>query len=339
MRKSRKKEHIENYLRTVYEGDTLFKDIFLQHNALPELNFEDINTEVELFGKTIGHPIIINAMTGGCEFGKYINRDLVKLAKEFNIPMAVGSQTVALCEDEEAIESFKVVREEFPEGLIIANLSANAAMEEVKSAIELIQADVIQLHLNPAQEIVMKEGDRKFRGVLDNISRINLEIDKPVIVKEVGLGVSNEVARRLYDIGIRWIDVSGAGGTNFIEIENMRYPEMDFMELYEWGIPTALSLLECGKLPDDLKLISSGGVRSSLDIAKSIVLGAEVVGIAGEILSFLLHGDYNAAKEYLENTIYKLKVIMLLLGKVNIEELKQVDYRVKGELRELLKDQ
>lgn len=338
MRKSRKKEHIENYLRTVYEGDTLFKDIFLQHNALPELNFEDINTEVELFGKTIAYPIIINAMTGGCEFAKDINRNLVKLAKEFNIPMAVGSQTVALCEDEEAIESFKVVREEFPEGLIIANLSANASLEEVTAAIELIQADVIQLHLNPAQEIVMKEGDRQFKGVLDNITNISKQIDKPVIVKEVGMGISKEVGKILYDNGIRWIDISGSGGTNFIEIENMRYPEMDFTELYEWGIPTALSLLECRKLPNDLKLISSGGVRTSLDIVKSIVLGAEVVGIAGEILLFLLHGDYQAARDYLENTIYKLKVVMLLLGKSNIAELKQVDYRIKGELLELLED-
>lgn len=338
MRKIRKKEHIENYLRTVYEGDTLFKDIFLQHNALPDLNFEDIDTRINLFGKMVDYPIIVNAMTGGSDFAKDINKDLARLAKEFNIPMAVGSQTIALSKDEEAMESFKVVREEYGDGVIIANLSGDASIDDVRLAVDLVDADAIQLHLNPAQEIVMEEGDRKFKGILDNIARICKEIDKPVIVKEVGLGISKEVAEKLYDVGIRWIDVSGSGGTNFIEIENMRYTEMDYTELYEWGIPTALALLECRQLPRDLNLISSGGIRSSLDIAKSMALGSKAVGIAGEILLFLLHGGYDSAKKYLENTTYKFKVVMLLLGKSNVADLAQVDYRIKGELRDLLKN-
>ncbi|MDR7855424.1 type 2 isopentenyl-diphosphate Delta-isomerase [Tissierella sp.] len=338
MRKKRKKEHVENYLRTTYKGDTLLGDVFLQHNALPNLNFADIDTKTSFLGKTVDYPIIINAMTGGSDFSWEINRELSLLAKEFNIPMAVGSQTIALCEEEEGCkESFKIVRENLGDnGIVIANLGANSSLDDVKSALELVNGDAIQLHLNPAQEVVMLEGDRDFTGILDNIERIVKEIDKPVIVKEVGFGISKEVASKLYNIGVRNIDVSGSGGTNFIEIENVRYNNMDFSDLYSWGIPTALTLIKCRELPDDLNLIASGGIRNSMDIVKALIIGGNMAGISGEILSYLLHGGYNTARDYLEGLIYKMKVLMLLLGKQNIQELKTTDYRIIGELKELI---
>lgn len=340
MRKARKKEHVENYLRTRYRGETLLEDVFLPHNALPELNFDDIETKTEFLGKSVDYPIIINAMTGGSEFSREINRDLSNIAREFNIPMAVGSQTIALSEDEESMDSFKVVRQNIGDnGVVIANLSAFATVEEAKRALNMIGADAIQLHLNPAQEVVMIEGDRNFKGVLSNIENIVREMDRPVIVKEVGFGISKEVAKKLYDVGVRYVDVAGSGGTNFIEIENIRYPTTDFSDLYSWGIPTALAVIKCRELPEDLGIIASGGIRTSLDIAKALVLGGDIVGISGEILSYLLHGGYENAREYVRTTMHKLKILMLLLGKENIKELRTVDYKLLGELAELANNQ
>ncbi|MDX9916978.1 MAG: type 2 isopentenyl-diphosphate Delta-isomerase [Gudongella sp.] len=336
MRKVRKKEHIENYLKTSYEGDTRLEDVFLLHNALPELDFDEIDTSVTFLGKRISYPIMINAMTGGSEFSQEINKDLATLARELKIPMAVGSQTIAI-EDEEARESFKIVREVIgPEGIVISNLSGLATVEEARKAIEMIDGDAIQIHLNVAQEMVMEEGDRSFKGILGNIEAIVKETEKPVIVKEVGFGLSKDVARRLYDIGVRYVDISGYGGTNFIEIENLRNPSFDYTELYSWGIPTAASLIQVRELPDDLKIISSGGIRSSLDIVKSLALGADAAAIGGELLAYLVHGGLSNAMEYMEGTIHKMKIIMMLMGKRDIQELKQTEYKVTGKLKDLI---
>lgn len=336
MRRVRKKEHIENYLKTSFKGDTLMGDIYLPHNALPELDFEDIDTSISFLGKKVDYPILINAMTGGSVFTQEINKDLATLAKELNIPMAVGSQTIAL-DDEQSKESFKIVREIIgPEGIVISNLSGLASLDDVYKAMEMVNADALQIHLNLAQELVMEEGDRNFKGILKNIELVANKIDKPLIVKEVGFGISRDVAEKLYNVGVRYIDVSGYGGTNFIEIENLRNHELDFTELYSWGIPTALSLLQLNGMKEDLSIIASGGLRTSMDIVKSLVLGAEIAGISGELLAYLVHGGYPNAKEYLEGSINKLKIIMMLLGKENIKSLRNTEYKVTGKLRELL---
>ena len=336
MRQKRKKEHVENYLKSTFRGDTLFRDIYLEHNALPDLNLEDIDTKTEFLGKIIDYPIIINAMTGGSELSQDINKDLAKLAKEFNIPMAVGSQTIAV-EDDTKVDSFKIVRDTVgADRLVISNLSGQASLDYVRSALEIVNGDAIQLHLNPAQELAMVEGDRDFKGILNNIEEIVKNIDKPVIIKEVGFGISKDVANKLYNVGVRNIDISGSGGTNFIEIENLRNIGMDLTDLYDWGIPTALALIKCRELPADLNIIASGGIRNSMDIVKAIVLGANVVGISGELLSYLIHGGYENAKKYLEEIIYKLKIIMLLLGKQNLVELQSTKYKIVGDLKELI---
>lgn len=337
MREARKKEHVESYLRTRHKGHTLLEDVYLQHNSLPDMSMDDIDLSTNFLGKKVNYPIIINAMTGGTEFALEINRDLSKIARDFNIPMAVGSQTIALCEEPECIESFQIVRENLGDGgVVIANLNAHANIEDVKKALDMIKADAIQLHLNPAQEAVMFEGDRDFTGVLNNIEKIVKESYKPVIVKEVGFGISKDVASKLNNVGVEYIDISGFGGTNFIEIENIRYNNVDFSDLYSWGIPTAYSLIQCREVSKDLKIIASGGIRTSMDIVKALILGGDIVGISGELLSYLLHGGYEYAKDYLEATIHKLEILMLLLGKKNIEELKTTEYTLTGELRELV---
>lgn len=336
LRKDRKKEHIEHYLKSTYKNTTLFKDIYIEHNALPELNFSQIDTRTNFLGKAVEYPIMINAITGGTEFSWEINRELSEIAKKYDIPIAVGSQTIAL-KDEDSYKSFEIVRETIgSKGVILANLSGRASLEQAKHAIEILDADGIQLHLNTVQELVMGEGEREFQGVLGNIERIVVNIEKPVIVKEVGFGISEEVARKLYNIGARYIDVSGKGGSNFIEIEDRRRDKTNFEDIYSWGIPTALSLIQCKDIGNDLKIISSGGIKTSLDILKSLILGADMVGIAGMILRKLMEDGYEAADKYIEDLIYKLKILMILTGSKDIDALKGIPYSVKGELKDLI---
>jgi isopentenyl-diphosphate delta-isomerase len=336
IRKDRKKEHIEYYLKSISRNKTLFEDVYIEHISLPELNLDEIDTRTRFLDKIVEYPIMINAITGGTEFSQEINRDLSKIAKRYNIPMAVGSQTIAL-KDKESQESFRIVRKVMgKEGIVIANLNANASLDEVKYAMDILDADGIQLHLNPAQELVMKEGDRDFRGVLDNIQNIVSNVEKPVIIKEVGFGISEKVAKLLYNVGVRYIDVSGIGGTNFIEIEDKRNDKMDFSDIYSWGIPTALSLIQCHRVSEDITLISSGGIRTSMDIIKSLCIGGDLVGISGEILKHLIEGGYDKANKYMRDLTYKIRVLMLLTGSKNIEELKKTPYKVKGDLKDLI---
>lgn len=335
MRSERKIEHIENYLKTEYVGDTLFSDVFIQHNALPELSIDDISTKTNFLGKSLDFPLMINSMTGGAEISYGINSDLGELSKEFNIAIATGSEKVAL-EKEDTAKSFEIVRENNPQGVVIGNLNANESLEEAQRAVELINADAIQLHLNPAQELAMEGGDRNFKGTLENIGYIVEKLSVPVIVKEVGFGISRKNAEDLYKVGVRYIDIAGAGGTNFLEIEDLRGMDTDYTDLYEWGSPTAYVLETYRGLPDDLTIIASGGIKTSIDLAKALVMGADIVGISGEILNYLLHGSKDYASDYIEKLSYKVKIIMLLLGAENINNLHQVDYRVTGRLRELL---
>ena len=289
MRKYRKREHIENYLKATYEGDTLFEDVFLYHNSLPEVDFDSIDTEVEFLGKKISYPFMINAMTGGNEYSNSINTDLAKIAKELNVPIAVGSEIIALEDEDPSIAcGFKIVREIMgEEGVVIGNVNAFVSVEDAKRAVDLINADALQIHLNPAQELIMQEGDRDFTGVLKNIEKIVKELDVPVIAKEVGFGMSEKVVEQLYEIGVRYVDISGHGGTNFIEVEDLRNPDIVVTELYPWGIPTALSIIEATRAEHEgLFVIGSGGIKNGLELAKALALGADMGAMSGEILNY-----------------------------------------------------
>ncbi|QQK08016.1 type 2 isopentenyl-diphosphate Delta-isomerase [Miniphocaeibacter halophilus] len=336
MRLDRKKEHIENYLKSDYKGETLFEDIYIENNALPEVNLDEIDTSMKFLGKNISFPLMINAITGGGEELADINEDLARLAKIFNIPMAVGSQTVAI-EREECKSSFEIVRDIIgKDNIVIGNISANAPIENFLEASKMIDADAMQVHLNVAQELFMEEGDKHFRGIKKNISKFLEVYDKPIIVKEVGFGISKKVACELKGIGVKYIDVAGAGGTNFIEIEDIRNFSSDYSDLYEWGIPTAKALIECRGISDDLFIVSSGGIKTAQDIVKSLVVGGNLTAISGEILLYLMHGGFDAAKDYVESLIRKTKILMVLLGKKNIKELTTVEYKITGYLKELI---
>lgn len=335
MRKSRKQEHIENYLKTTFKGSNLFEDVFLYHNAICELNYDEVDTSVKFLGKEISFPFMINAVTGGNDYALEINRDLAKLANEFKIPIAVGSQKVAI-DDKENEESFKIVNSYAKDTLIIGNIGALSKPEEAQKAVEMINADALQIHLNLAQELVMYEGDRDFTGLVSNIAEIIKKVQVPVIVKETGCGISGKDAKKLYEIGARIIDISGFGGTNFIEIEDLRNPQIEVSELYSWGIPTALSLLEIKALKkDDLTIISSGGIKTAMEIAKSVVMGADLCASSGEIINYLIRGGFEITREYIESFRKKFKLLMMFQGAKTVSELKKCDYKLTGRLKEL----
>lgn len=331
----KKNVRLENILISNHQTDNLFSDIYIEHNSFPEMDFSEIDTRVEFFGKEIPFPLVINAITGGTEESVEINEVLYTISKELNLPMEIGNQDI-MFEDEEAIELFLGEHAaEDRKTVMLANLQASSSLEDVTRAIDSVKADGIALHINPAQEIVGPDGRRDFRGIVDNIKAINKAYPGRVMVKEIGSGMSKKTVEKIISTGVNIIDISGLGGSNLIEIENLRNVDRDFSELYDWGIPTAKSILNAREVSADLKIIASGGVKTALDIVKAIVIGADYVGIGGELLKFLLHGGHEYAREYLEELMYKTKVIMFLLGAKNIEELKKVPYKLTGKLREI----
>ncbi|MDO5026526.1 MAG: type 2 isopentenyl-diphosphate Delta-isomerase [Tissierellia bacterium] len=331
----KKNVRLENILISNHQTDSLFSDVYIEHNSFPEMDFSEIDTSVEFFGKKVPFPMIINAITGGTEQGVEINEILYTISKELNIPMEIGNQDI-IFEDEKSIELFLGEHaSETRETVMLANLHASSSLEDVKKAIESIKADGIALHINPAQEIIGPDGRRDFRGILDNIKAINEVYPDRLIIKEIGSGMSRKTVESIISTGVNMIDVSGLGGSNLIEIENLRNVDRDFSDLYDWGIPTAKSILDARAASKDLKIIASGGIKTSVDLVKALILGADYVGIGGELLKFLLHGGHEYAKAYLEELIYKTKVLMFLLGVKNIEELKRVPYQLTGKLKEL----
>lgn len=339
MRKQRKDEHIERLLKTEYTGDNLLSDVYVEPYSLPELSFEDIDTSTMFMGKRVGFPLLINAMTGGTDMSEAINQDLALLAEEFGLPMEVGSQKIAL-EDETSQESFRIVREQLPgENIVLSNIGADATVEMVQAVMDMIDADGVGIHINPSQELVMEEGDTDFRGYLDNLKKISKAFPNRVIAKEIGFGMRAEVGKLLTEAGIHMIDVSGAGGTNFVEIEDLRNIEDDFTEFYNWGIPTAVSIINVREACPDSFIIASGGIRNATDILKSIIIGADFCGMSGELLRYLLVGGYDYARNFLSQLIHHMKIGMLLLGCKNLEELKRLDFKLTGELSEIINNE
>lgn len=334
---NKRDKRLDNALLTTYEGDTLLSCVYIEHNSLPELSIDDVDTTTTFFGKQVPFPLMINAMTGGTEQGVEINEALYNISKELGIPMEVGAQDV-LMEDMDTAELFlgEIVEEVNRPTVLLSNLHANSSVADIKVAMDTINADGIALHLNPGQEIFTKDGISNFVGRYESIEKAAKEYGDKLIVKEVGFGMSEEVIKKLVDVGVKNIDVSGSGGTNFVEIENLRNFDYDFSELYEWGVPTAKSIINARNISKDITIIASGGIKTSLDIARVLILGADMVGISGEVLKYLIHGGYDYAKDYLQELMYKTKIVMLLLGCKNIEQLKKTPYKLTGKLKEII---
>lgn len=319
---NRKKDHLKYTIsgQSAYNHSSGFEQYRIRHNPLPELNFAEISTETHLFGREFAAPIFISSMTGGyAEAGK-LNKIIAGVCEDLNLPFGVGSQRIML-ENPEIISSFSVVREEAPNAFIASNIGgAQLIGGLLKKSIQMITqsicANAIIVHLNPLQEMIQPEGDKNFRGILDGIKQLLNDTDLPVIVKETGAGIDGSVARLLYDIGIRYIDVAGSGGTSWSKVENYRIEDGKKMDSFnEWGIPTCICLKEIEALHlSDLKVIASGGIRSSLDIFKSLCLGASFSAIGQPVIQVIHQNGREGLRDFLEQHIKELKTAMLLAG-------------------------
>ncbi len=284
---NRKDEHVSLAKAFHKDRPSDFDHVHLIHRSFPQVAVDDISITSEMASLPLKTPFFINAMTGGSEKTKQINEQLATLARETSLAMATGSVSIAL-KDPSVQDSFTIVRKTNPTGMILANVGAGSSLEQAQQAIDLLEANALQIHVNAPQELVMPEGDRDFRYWLEDIAKIASTLSIPVIVKEVGFGMTRETIQQLIDCGITSIDVSGQGGTSFTQIENARRKNREFGYLDSYGLSTVQSLLEANEVPYPYEFIASGGIRQAHDIFKALALGANAVGISGTILTHLL---------------------------------------------------
>lgn len=321
-REQRKNEHVEIAMA---QGDATisdFDEIRFVHHSIPNVDVDDIDLTSQLKDFTLDQPLYINAMTGGSEWTKQINEKLAVIARETGIAMAVGSTHAALRNSKMA-SSFSIVRDTNPDGIIFSNVGADVPVDKAVESVKLLDAQALQVHVNAPQELVMPEGNRTFSTWMENLAQIVSRVDVPVIVKEVGFGMSKETIKSLNEIGVRYVDVSGRGGTNFVDIENERrtYKDMDYLEL--WGQTTVESLLESASYQQDMDILASGGVRTPLDAVKCLALGVSAVGMSRPFLNQVENYGITETLNYTEQFTDHMKKIMTMLDVKTIKDLKQ----------------
>jgi isopentenyl-diphosphate Delta-isomerase len=320
---SRKADHLRiNIDRDVAAKgiDTGFNAYRFEHRALPEFDLADVDTSIDLFGHTLAAPILISCMTGGTPEAARINRRLARVAAEHGFAMGLGSGR-ALIESPDSIETFEV-RTEAPDILLLANLGAvqlnkGYGIEECRRLVDALHADALALHLNPLQEALQPEGDTAFGGLLAKIALLCEHAAFPIVVKEVGWGIAPRDVRALFDAGVAAVDVAGAGGTSWSEVERHRIEEPWRARVAGafagWGIPTATALIEARRAAPSETLIGSGGIRHGLDVAKALALGADAAGIAGPFLR-AANESFEAARELARELEQTLRVAMFCTG-------------------------
>ncbi|MDK2784367.1 MAG: isopentenyl-diphosphate Delta-isomerase [Bacillota bacterium] len=329
LRAQRKNEHLRLVLSlTDGPGKTGFEDVLLLPEAVPDLAFLAIDLSTDFCGLELPFPILINALTGGTAEAARINARLAQVAKETGLPMAVGSQKIAL-EEPGLAYTFTIVRRINPEGVILANLSAASSPDEARRAVEMLAAQGLQLHLNAAQELTMPEGDRAFFWS-DKIAAIVQSVPVPVIAKEVGSGLTGETAQRLLALGVRGLDLGGKGGTNFIAVEEARRGRKSLAFL-NWGLPTAWSLLDILAACPEAEVCASGGLRTGLDMAKALALGARLCGVAAPLLRAVVSGGVKAGVALVERWKEELRFALALTGAKNLSELRRAPVILKGD--------
>jgi len=321
--KKRKTEHVDICMnRDVEKGNTCFDNYRFIHNALPEIDYKDINTETNFLGKKLSAPIIINSMTGGSKT-EMINKNLAVAAEKAGVAMGVGSQRIAFKHPETLLSFY--VRRYAPNIPLLANLGAvnlnyNFGLKECKAAVNSISADALTLHVNPLQEAIQPEGQTNYKDLVPKIEKIVKGLGKSVIIKEVGCGISRDVASRLKKAGVKIVDVAGAGGTSWPYIEGMRAKSREGEVFADWGIPTTEAIKQCSGL--GLQVIASGGIRSGLDMAKAIALGADYCGVALPVLRAAIVG-HKEVEKIINHYIRELKIAMFCIGAKNIKELRE----------------
>lgn len=332
---NRKNEHVslaEHFYHEERQSD--FDSLHFVHHSFSKTGTKKIDISTSFAGFQMNQPFYINAMTGGSPWTKKVNAKLAEVAKETGLLMATGSVSAAL-KDPSVEDSFTIVRDINPNGQILANLGGGKTLEHAKHAVDLIQADGLQIHLNTPQEIVMPEGDRDFSTWIKELESIVAYVGVPVIVKEVGFGMSRETIQQLKALGVKTVDVSGKGGTNFAQIENYRRKEdkMDYLE--GWGQSTAISLLEAQPFLNDVEILSSGGIHTPLDIVKSLALGAKAAGLSGHLLhSILQDNGVEKTIALVEQMKTRVADIMTLLSAESLPELQQTDLIITGAVKD-----
>jgi isopentenyl-diphosphate delta-isomerase len=331
---SRKRQHVDITMNNdvaFRRKSTGLEEWEFVNNALPELDLSEIEPSTTFLGKPLSLPFMISCMTGGYAEALRINRGLAEVCEETRIAMGVGSQRQAL-ENSVYHRTFSVVRDAAPSIPIVGNIGSTevAAMtsaDPAKRLAELIGADAFAVHLNPLQEFLQPEGNTNFRGVLAGIAMLVRALPIPVIVKEIGAGISADVAKRLLDVGVQYIDVAGAGGTSWAGVEILRRKGRSFAHFWDWGIPTATALRDIIALRtggDRFTVIASGGINNGLDAAKTIAFGADLVASARPMLKALHDGGKKRLRALIGAWAADLRGAMFLTGSANIQALQRV---------------
>ena len=332
IREQRKADHIK-YALKLRDGSrkTGLEDVRFLHNCLTPVDPDRVDTGTRIGNLVLPVPVFIDAITGGAAGVKEINRKLAVVAGRTGVAMAVGSQYGTVKAGQHA-DTFGVIREENPEGIFFANVSALATPEEALKAVEMIRADALEIHLNAAQELIMPEGDKQFSLIRENLVRLQGCTDVPIIIKETGCGMAAEQICQLQAMGFTCFNIAGSGGTSFAAIEASRSKQARHEKFADWGIPTAWSLIDAAHMakPWDT-VIASGGIRSGWQVAQAIALGADAVAMSGNILAVLLQDGEEAAIAYLQDVLADLKDIMILTGSRTIRELQQAPLIFTGE--------
>jgi len=338
----RKAEHIKICLEQKAQAKQVtagFEDVTLVHKALPEVNRKEINLSTSFLGKKLNAPLIVGAMTGGTEEAITINSAIAESVEKLGLGMGLGSQRAAI-EDQKLERTYSIARKKAPNAFLIANIGGvqlvhGYGVKEVRKVAEMIDADAVAIHLNALQEAMQPEGQTDFKFVISKIIEVAGALDKPVIVKETGAGISAEDAQALEDSGVKAIDVGGVGGTSFAAVEYYRANTTMGIAFWDWGIPTVASIVEVVKTAK-LPVIVSGGIRSGIDVVKALSLGSTLASISQPVLEEAVKGSSETEK-LLTGYINELRNAMFLVGAQNIADLGKVPLVISGKTAEWLK--
>jgi isopentenyl-diphosphate delta-isomerase len=338
----RKTDHIRIALNHNVQSKNVtagFEDVSFVHRALPEVDRKDIDLSTRVFGHNFAAPVIVGAITGGTIEAEKINATIAEAVEELGLGMGVGSQRAAI-DDKKLERTFAIARKKAPKAFLIANIGGvqlvnGYGLKEARKAVEMIDADALAIHLNALQETAQPEGQTNFRGILERINEIADELDKPIIAKETGAGISSGEAKELDAAEVKGIDVSGAGGTSFAAVEHYRFRHGLGAVFWDWGIPTVASIVEvCQSVK--IPVIASGGVRSGVDAAKCLSLGASLTSFSQPILQSAVKGTQKTCLK-LSLIMDELRNVMFLVGAGSVEQLRRAPLVVTGKTNEWLR--
>lgn len=349
----RKAEHIKVCLEHDVSSSLNpgWEDVYLAHRTLPEINLEEIDLSVDFLGRHLAYPIVLSALTGGHPWSEAVNEVLGRVAQEFDIILELGSQR-SLIEDPKSLSTYAIARERAPDAFIIANIGASQllnqknspalSLEQIEECIKAVKADALAVHLNFLQESVMMEGETRGKGCLEAIARLVSSISVPVIIKETGSGIPGSQSSIFKAMGAAAVDLGGAGGTNMALVESHR-SALHYSRQFEalgkafssWGLPTVVSLIQCRE--SGLPIIASGGIRNGLDMAKALVLGADLAGVAMPVLRASVKG-FEETVDLIKVFIAQLMAAVFLVGARNTKELREKEFIILGKTREWIEN-